>query len=361
MKNARTDLSYFNARVRGFKGRLLKKSDYEPLLKAEDLGAVMDMVRSTAYGPYIDAAAVRFARKEEAFPSALKSSLVDAFELIWRIAPGCARPFVKAVFTDWEVLDLKGIVRGIARGVKREEIREMLIPAGEFDTAALDELLTSRDVPDLIRFLDTWGSPHAKPLKAGLPAFKKDGRITEMEIALDKHSNQFLFAALGGDGPDSSIMRGWMSLRVDLVNVLTLFKVSGEGYSDEGAGDFFVEGGGALRRNDFIRMAGLRGREELIEALRGRVTDVEILRALASADPKDPLLLEERVENALERRLAKHAIVEPLSMALAGSFIYMKVRETKNLLLVGRGKSFGMPEDEIRRLVIYPSLEEQNV
>jgi len=350
----RTDLSYFNARVRGLRGRLLGNRDYEELVKAESRDQVAERLRSTAYGHDIEAALARFGSIEEALPAALKSNLSDSFEQLWKLAPEGARPFLKAVFSQWEVFDLKAMIRGISRGVGREDIRDVLIPAGEFDTAALNTLLSSRDLQDLARFLYTWGSVYAKPVSRGLPAFLRNGRTAEMEIALDRHSSEALNSALEGEWLDARIMRGWTGMRADLVNIATLVKISGEAYTAEGAGELFVRGGRALRKNEFIRLSTLSSREELFEALRGAVTEPGISGVLDSADPRDPALLEEASEKALERRLAMIAVSEPLSIALGAAYVHMKVREVRNLRLIFRGKLFGMPEDEIRKLISLP-------
>lgn len=351
---SRTDLSYFNARVRGLRGRLLKSAEYEALIQAEGLGAFSDRLRSTGYGPDIEAALARFSSIEEALPAALKSDLADSFEHLWKLAPEGAKPYLKAALSHWEVFDLKAIIRGISRGVKREDIREVLIPAGELDTAALNTLLTSRDLQDLASFLHTWGSVYAKPITRGLPAFLKNGRTAEIEIALDRRSSEALLDALDGEWLDSRIMRGWAAMRIDFTNINTLVKISGEAYSAGGAGEFFVKGGKALRKNEFIRLSALKSREELFEALRVAVTEPGIKGVLDTADPRDPALFEEAAEKALERRLAAIAVSEPLSIALGAAYIHMKVRETRNLRLIARGKLFGMPEDEIRKLLFLP-------
>ncbi|MBW7957140.1 MAG: V-type ATPase subunit [Deltaproteobacteria bacterium] len=349
-----TDLSYFNARVRGLRGKLLKSQDYEALIQSEGPAQAVDRLRSSAYGPDIEAALARFVSVEEAFPAALKSSLSDSFELLWKLAPEGARPFLKAVFSIWEIFDLKAIIRGISRGVRSEDIRDVLIPAGELDTAALNTLLSSRDLQDLAGFLRTWGSIYAKPVSKGLPAFIKNGRTAEMEIALDRHSAEALLSALEGEWLDVSIMRGWAAMRVDFINITTLVKISGEAYTPEGAGEFFVRGGKALRKNEFIRLSELKKREELFDALRGLITEPAIKGVLDSGDPRDPALLEESAEKALEKRLAATAVSEPLSIALGAAYIHMKVGETRNLRLIFRGKLFGMPEDEIKKLMFLP-------
>jgi len=349
-----TDLSYMNARVRGMRGGLLKKTDYGPLMKAQSMDEVVEKLRSTEYAADIEAASARSDKKEEILSIALKNNLSETFARLWKITPEGAGPLLKAVFSNWEVFCIKTVMRGLARGVKRDDIQDVLVPAGDLDSGALNTLVTSKDVPDLVRFLETWASPYARPLKRGLPAYEKDGRLIEMEVALDKRTNEMLLDALSEGGGDAALMREWMSMKIDIANVLTLFKIRGQGYTGEGAAEFFIEGGKALRRQGFIELSAAKDNDALFDLLKARITDMSIGRALASIDPKDPLIIEELFEEALEKRLSRMASVDPLTIALPASFIYMKVRETKNLRLIGRARSFGMPEAEMERLLIYP-------
>lgn len=348
------DLSYFNARVKGLRGRLLRQPDYETFLKVERPEEFLERLKSTGYGPYIETSAVRFARVDDILSAALMSNLSETFGLLWRKAPAEARVLLKAVISIWEVYNLKAIIRGIARGIKREDILNSLVPAGELDQGSIKMLLTSKDINDLIHFLDTWGSPYSRPLKKGMEPYVKYHNIAEMELNLDIFLYRFLFSNIRRMNLDNRIIKELLALRADIQNMMTLLKISGEGYSIEGAADFFVEGGARLRKNDFLKMSEIKKRAELLEALTGHIRDADLKGVLSAADPDELGVLEERFDEAVCRRLARLSVIEPLSIALAASFIYCKVREIKNLRLLARGKVFRMPEIEIKRLLLYP-------
>lgn len=345
-------MSYFNARVRGLKSGLLRDADYEAFLKIEDGQRYFESLKSTAYGPYMETAGARYSRAEDIISEALRVNLSDTLSHLWKISPPEAWPLLKAVVSVWEVYNIKAIVRGIARGVKRDEILGAVVPAGEFDRSAVKDLLSSRDLNDLVRFLDSWGSPYAKPVRAGLGGFTESGHIMEMELNIDHFIFGHLFSTVGDRRLDERIIRDFTVLRVDLQNILTLFKIAGEGFSKAGAGDFFIGGGARLKKKDFLRLSLLKKREELIESLISIIRDVGIREALGFVDPSEVGLLGEKFDEIAEKRLHRLSIVEPLSAALAASFIYSKVREVKNLRLLSRSKSFGIPESEIRRLLL---------
>lgn len=345
------DLSYFNARVRGLMGRLLDEAEYELLLKLEGFSQYFERLKSTLYGPYIEKAGARFEKADEALSAALIDSLSNDLALIWDVAPEPARPLLKSILSIWEVYDLKAILRGVARNIRREEILGTLIPAGEFDVSAIKTLLSSKDVRDLINFLETWGSPYARPLKAGLGQYARHGNLNEMEINLDLFVFGYILSIMGKNNLSNGIALDSLRLRIDEQNITTLLKIAGEGYSAEGAAAFFIEGGRMLRKKDFAALLKLKERDELLRALTAIVKDPDVKAALSTADPEDLASLEEKLDEIVEKRLKHLAIVEPLSIAVAAAFIYMKVREIKRLRLLARAKAFGFPEGEVKRLL----------
>ncbi len=344
------DLSYFNARVRGLMGRLLNEAEYGLLLKLEGFSQYFDRLKSTPYGPYMVTAGARFENADEALSAALTDSLAGSLAVLWEAAPEPARPLLKSILSIWEMYDLKAILRGVAKNIRREEILNTLVPAGEFDIAAIKALLSSKDVNDLINFLETWGSPYARPLKAGLGPYARHGNINEMEINLDLFVFDYLISGIGKKNLSHGIALDSLRLRIDERNIMTLLKIAGEGYSAEGATAFFIEGGHRLRKKEFAALLKFRERDELLSALASVVKDPDLKAALATADPEDLGSLEESFDEIVEKRLRHLAVVEPLSIAVAAAFIYMKVREIKRLRLLARAKAFGFPEDEVKRL-----------
>ena len=349
---ADSDLGYFNARVRAMRGSLFRKPDYEPLMRLPSADALMERLKTSRYGPHIEAASSRHKAALDALSTAFMTELSSSLAMLWKSAPDGARPLLKAMYSHWEVFDLKILLRGIAREVRREEIKASLIPAGEFNAAALDALLSSKDIPDLINFLQTWGSPYAGVLKPGLAEYKRSGRIIEMELRADIVTNFLQVEALSSNCAGTRIMRGWLALKADFQNALTLFKIFGEGYSPAVANGFFMDGGVNLKRERFVRLAAMKEKEELLASL-ASIGGAAVRKAL-DLSGTDPVLMEEAAEDAMKERLKTLSIVDPLSIALAASFIYMKVREIKNLRLISRGLSFGVPLDELRLFIFYP-------
>ncbi|MFQ5735308.1 MAG: V-type ATPase subunit [Thermodesulfobacteriota bacterium] len=347
------DLSYFNARVRAWTGRLLRKPDYAPFFGLEGGARYVERLRSTVYGPYLEVAGARYERTEDIVSAALTDSLADSFARIGKNAPGAALTLLGALNSTIEAYNLKTVIRGIARGVGREEVRRALIPAGGLGRAPLNTLLGAKDVPDLLRFLETWASPWAAPVRQGMAEFLRKGSLATMEIKLDQFAYGAPLARLGRSRAARTI-RDVLVFRIDIRNVVTLINIAGQGYSQEGASELFIDGGRMLVRDTFLALSGVKQRGELLAKLASSIRDTGVAGLIAGTDPARVSRLEGDLDALAERRLRRLSVTEPLGIAVAAAFISMKVREVKNLRLMERAAAFSIPEDEVAELLVYP-------
>lgn len=347
------DLSYFNARVRGLRGRLFRADEYEPMAALGGTQEFVDRLRHTTYGPRIEVARTRTGSDTEALSSALLASLTDAFTLVSRSVPESASALLTAFFTTWEAYNIKAIVRGVANGVKREEIIALLVPAGEFDRSALNVLAHAKDIPDIVRFLRTWSSAYAPPLAAALGDYAKTGSTSGMELNVDLFAAARALELAVGRGEAAKLVREVLSLRIDSLNVMTLFKICGEGYTREGALSLHVDGG-TISLKQFAALTEPGERVELLYKLTETLPAGPLREELSMADHEDMAMLEERLDEVVAAMLRKRALPDPLGIALSLSYLCMKVREVKNLRIIGRGISFGIPPGEIKSMLFYP-------
>lgn len=350
----RYDLGYLNARVRGLRSSLFKGPDYEALIGLDAPSRFIDRLKGTVYGPFISAASIRYKRPEQVVTGGLAAGFTAALEQLWKSAPDPARPLVGALFSVWEVHNIKALLRGISRGIRGEDLMDVLLPVGELNAGPLALLSRAKNVADLVSLLETWGMAYAVPLKAGMDAYTQHGSTMEMELKLELFVTRSLLARLAGRSYDRRVIRGVVASRADALNVMTLMKLPGEGYSALGAEGLFVEGGAGLPKGLFVEAAGMKDREEVLTFLLSGVKEPGLRKVLKSEYAARVELIEQRLEAYTAARLRRAALVEPLSVALAASYIYMLFREVKNLRLISRAIGFQIPEDELRRHIIFP-------
>lgn len=347
------DLAYYNARIRGMRQSLLKADDYHLLVRTRGYEGLMERLRSTVYGPYLEMSGARFERHEDIVSNALQARLEEALVSLWSLAPGTARPLLKQVFSIWEAHDIKTLIRGISRGARREEILAALIPAGEFGKGPLGILAGSPGIKELAGFLDSWANPYAVPVKKGLPAYLKGASTIEMEVGIDRLA--FSRVARHSNGAEQSgVMAEVSALRIDMRNTLTLINTAGRGYQAipaVSADRLFCEGG-SIAGKRFGGFLKSDNRASLLKGLSDAVRDPGLREILRSADPVDLVFIEESFDAIIERRFRRAAAVEPLGIYLSAAFAYTIVREVKNLRLIARAKGFGIPDDSVERLLL---------
>lgn len=345
------DLGYLNSRIRAWMGDLLTEEVYNGLVNAEDMDALISRLRETDYARDIEIAISRFKDGREVVESGLKGNLVRTFKRLWNNAPLPARPLLKAVFSIWEVYNLKAILRARERGIHPAESISILIPAGEMDESALKELNQQPDAAEILNLLSTWGSPYAGTIKGVLQQYKSERHLMILELALDRFVHDSCLSIASANGINGEVIAGLVRKRIDSINIATLLKFSGEGVAPSDMSPYFIEGGEKVGRDIFLTLLGSKDRAKLLAGLRDSIKEGRWKRAIGSVEPEDAFLLEERFEDLIKEDMCRLSIIEPLSISLTICYIYRKIREIKNLRLIARGKVFHIPAFELKRFM----------
>lgn len=344
---------YLNARVRGWRSRLLKKADYDLLLSAPAIADLSDKFRATPYASYIEAARSVLGKQPEAdiIEKGLKTGLQKSLESLWKNIPPESEGYFTAVLSYWDVYNLKTLLRGADKGVQPEEIFNLLLPGGVLDEGALMELSQARDARSIAEFLETWGSPYAGPVRDNLEQYMKDKDLMPVELALDRFLYNHCLNAVGGKGADALVIRALIRDRIDLTNITTLMKLSGERVL--AADLYFIKGGLRLSEEAFKTLVNVKKMAGLLKGLAENLTDFKWRETVSSIDPEEGHLLPERLEGLAMNSLWRAAVTEPLGIALPVYFVHEKIREMRNLRAIARGKTYRVPEYEMRKYVIY--------
>lgn len=346
------DLSYLNARIRAWKGELLTKGTYDELIAAEDVQSLINRLKETNYARDIEIAAARYEDAREIVEGGLKGSLAKTFNELWKYAQPQARVLLRAIFSLWEVYNLKAIMRARINGISSDDSISVLIPAGEMDESALKELNQQKDVQEVIKLLHTWGSPYARPIKDVVEQYLRERQLIIIELALDRFVHAYCFSIAAENSINGEIIKRFIRDRIDSINISMLLKLSGENILSANAVDYFLEGGERIDKDNFLLLARSKNKSELLQGLAGALKDKHWKELIGTTEPENAFFVEEQLEELLSRQACRLAVIEPLSVALALCFIYKKIREIKNLRLILRAKIFEIPAIEVKRFII---------
>ena len=347
------ELSYLNARIKAWKGRLLDRETYERLINAKDIHALINHLKEGVYARDIEISAARYTGERDILEGALKGNLIRTFKDLRDYAHDNARGLLRVIFSVWEVYNLKTILRARHGGIPPDESISVLMPAGDMDEPALKELNQQKDIAGVANLLSTWGSPYAAPIKAAIPKYIRERHLILIELSLDRFlQGRCLSAAMAASGANRKIIEEFVRERIDGINVSMLLKQSRDESMPVGIGEYFLEGGEWIDKGRFLKIAMIRDGGEFLRALADAVGDRRWRDAVSSAEHENVFFLEEQIEDLSRRNLCRLAIIEPLSIALAICFVYTKIREIKNLRLIVRAKVFNMPAIDVKRFIL---------
>ena len=125
-----------SARGRPMYSMLLSQQDFARLEESPHFTSLIEQLKHTAYGPYLENVKDRDFTPRQALLS-LKSRLADAYSSVIQTVPGDARSLLKQLYRHFEVDNLKAILRGIETGQSWEpgvslweRVRYVLFPFG---------------------------------------------------------------------------------------------------------------------------------------------------------------------------------------------------------------------------------------
>lgn len=400
------DWGYVNARLRGMKTRLITAAEYEKMLKAADLRDLAAFVATTGIKPALEAAQIRH-EGLEALEAAFKSDFTAACRKVLSMSEGEQKKLIGILLRRWDVFNVKTILRGKHSNTSPVELLRTVVPAGEFDALALQEMASQPGVKEVVDLLATWGSPLAEPLVENLEAYFSDKNLLRLELALDKFQFTRALKETAGPGSNKRLVRELLRSEIDLANIMAKIRLVIDDI------DTFVESEeektARLKRekeearkkrarerrraarpkalsprrkreslrerpkpplppiqSHFLPGGAQTGDKNLVSLLRCKNMG-EILAFLSSSGYGEFISADMRelesipdiaaFERALEARLIRRSIVlyrrQPIGVAMAISYLWMKYTEFVNLRIISRGKEFNIPESVLRSELVH--------
>ena len=101
-----------SARVRAKYAELLTPQDIVRLSEAPDFLSLFTLLKSTAYGPYLEGLKDKDINPRRVIIQ-IKRKLADAFYSVIQMAPVETRPLVKQLYRYYEIGNLKAVLRAI--------------------------------------------------------------------------------------------------------------------------------------------------------------------------------------------------------------------------------------------------------
>lgn len=353
-----SDLSYLNARVRAMRGRLLARADYERLLASPGPTEIAAALRETSYGPFLDSFDGKASWAERA-EEALRRNFEKTASGLLAMSAGDCREGMQLLLEIPEVAAIKTILRGKAARLPASEILGAIVPTGLHGEAALQELCRQPNVRAVADLLTTWRDPWGVPLSRAMSEYREPKDLFVLESALDRFRADRAAKRLramprphrGNESEDALCL--FLSLSVDRVNLATALKAVDERIPPEECRRHFLPGGRACREKEFEEILSSKSLPEAI----GRAATSPFARALGSLPPASveiPVLaaVERQLDGALLGAMKLPIRRDPLGWGPPSGYLLEKTLEIRNVRMIVRGKRAGIPDSELKELLV---------
>jgi vacuolar-type H+-ATPase subunit C/Vma6 len=141
-----------NARVRAIYSTLFTPPEWIEFINATDFASLVGLLRPTDYGPYL----MQVDEKELTPRRAvfqIKKQMADTFATVLRTAPEPTRPLLIQFYRDFEVDNLKALLRGILSGASWDQLRYFLFPMGSLGVLPAQAMVQSGNIAAAVELL----------------------------------------------------------------------------------------------------------------------------------------------------------------------------------------------------------------
>ena len=261
---------------------------------------------------------------------------------------GRSARFMEALLGRFELLNLKSIIRSLARTSSEEgAVEPYIFSLGRHHTIPIDEALEADNLEDCIDLMKK--TPFARPLEIGYQQYEEEGKLFLLELALDLDYYNRLWEALDDLGPlDKFNAVRLLGIQYDTTNLVWIMRFR-EYYdlSPEQIFQYIIPHGWRIRGKLFWEVA-----EE------SDVTGAIVKRQI---NPYDGILSSvERVDGSfilgVELSLLRYRYREslemfmkyPLQSAQLIAFFTCKEMEIRDIITVLAGVQMELPQERIR-------------
>ncbi len=361
---------YACTRFRVRRTKLLPREEYLRIMRMSIPEVVAHLGRQEDYQDVMDLAG-DFSGAQ-LIEEAVNRSLARSFRNAMVIAPGDLHTLTGEYLARWDIANVMAILRGTVHNIPRRQVRDLLIPAGEVDSALLDHLLDLATCSEVLEALRGW---RLYPVLAEYYRICGERGVfarIENELYRCYYAGLLGLAASGCSGCRELI--AYLRFEIDITNMKNLLRLHcAREACDITVVDRTMISGGRIPLSLFRRLYGVETEEEFVNIF----LQTEIVPILAQAVRElrqDPNFSSIDAAELVWRRWHQHrrpiheveiAITrvrlqqmdslsrrQPFSVLPVLAYLERKKYEVANLRAIARGKAFGLPSERIWQYIV---------
>lgn len=343
-----------NARVRAIYSTLIAPPEWIELINAADYASLVGLLRSTVYGSYL----LQVDEKELTPRRAvfqIKKQMADTFTTVLRIAPEPTCPLLVQFYRDFEVDNLKALLRGILSGASWDQLRYFLFPLGPLSVLPAQAMVQAGNVAAAVELLR--GTPYYATLSHAMRRYSAEQSLFPLEVALDLNYWRAIWKEINqlADRDRLQALKIVGSL-LDLNNLMWAIRYRVyHNLSEEELINYTLSYGYRVRDADIRAIAAGAEIPQIVSRIYPGLSDVYSL----FLEPRKGLTgLEVQLQRIVRDHCEKAMVGYPFHIGVPLAYLVLKKMEIQDLTVLIEAKSSGMPAEEFRPYLVLSELLE---
>ena len=337
-----SNYAYLATRVRAMKSKLVPTETY-PRLMNMGISEITRLIQETEYKREIDELARTYSGVD-LIEHGLNRNLAETFTKLIRISEGEPNYLITEYLRNYDVWNVKTLLRGKYYNASPDEIQEALVSAGQLSYTFLSELAGKQSYSEVISALE--GTEYYSILKE-----YDETNLSDIENKLDKMYYNGLFNVIGeSKSKDRKLFAKFIRTEIDIKNLNTLFRLKKAGVSQDEIVDLIIDGGLELSMNNIQKLLPL-SYDDFTQAL-DKYSFWDSISDVVNSDTDSLINVETQLIKHSLKSASSFSHVYPLSIVPIMDYIISKRNEVNNLRIITRGKAANLSDDVIKNQLV---------
>ncbi|MBI4440507.1 V-type ATPase subunit [Candidatus Woesearchaeota archaeon] len=333
---------YVFVRTRVMKALLLKRHDYDKIMKME-LGEISRFLSDSAYRREIEGLASNMSGVD-LLENALNSNLLNTMAKLKRMSDESLEMLLGIYLKRWDFENVKILIRGISIDSDPQSIRALLNPIGSLGAKELEVLMKLKGAKDIIKKSGIVDSRFLKEMPTV---------TAEIENALDQYYYNDVLKFVAGLPSNGNLFRDFLSAEVEAKNVLTLIRLRRNNVEQAVIEKSLIKFDGNFVLPHSRKLLGAKTLGETFDILRKSQYSEIVDYSVKKLDETHSLI---EFENLMKLHLLGKATLlshqYPLSVDVILGYMFAKELEVSNLKTIIRGKQLGVEDEFLSRQLV---------
>lgn len=337
-----SNYAYLATRVRAMKSKLVPKETY-PRLMNMGISEITRFIQETEYKREIDELARTYSGVD-LIEHGLNRNLAETFTKLIKISEGEPNHLITEYLRNYDVWNIKTLLRGKYYNASADEIKEAFVSAGQLSYTFLSELAGKQSYSEVISVLES---------TVYYPILKEyDGtNLSDIENRLDKMYYNGLFNVISeSKSKDRKLFAKFIRTEIDIKNIKTLFRLKKAGVSQDEIVDLIIDGGLELSTNNIQKLLPL-SYDDFIQAL-DQYSFWDSISDAVNSDTDSLINVETQLIKHSLKSASSFSHVYPLSIVPIMDYIISKRNEVNNLRIITRGKAANLSDEIIKNQLV---------